>query len=843
MKWVAMGQYSSVTYSMGSLLLLSLLDTQPAFSQLPPDSPHQTLQQSRQYYRNGKNNEAAKLLQQAISDFAARGDTLNEAIAWSNLALVWQNLGEWEQAMIAIDRSLNLLKSRSQPRILASVLNIQGQLYLQQGQASQAHQTWKQAEEVFAQLNDVNGVLTTEINQAQALQALGLYRQALRTLQQIRENLRSQPNSLLKATGLRSLAEALRVVGQLDESETILRESLEIAQLLGTTQTQGEIWLSLGNTYRAQQQPQLAIEAYQQAEKLADSSLTRIQAQLNHLRLLTEAESETIAIALWPEIRVQLSEQPASRKAVYLRVNLAESLLNLPQPEFKVAVELLSETIAIARQLQDKKAEAYSLGSLAAVYEQTQQWSIAERLTEEALLLATAINAPDISYRWQWQLGRLLKAQGKTEMAIAAYNEAVNTLESLRTDLVAVDPDVQFSFRESVEPVYRQLVSLILQPSPSGEVPSQESLKTARELIQSLQLAELDNFFREACLDADLQQTSIDQVDRSAAVIYPIILSDRIEVILSLPDQPLRSYSTPIDAEQVDGTVEQLRQLFIPVFSSQERRNLSKEVYNWLVRPAEVYLNTSQIETLVFVLDGSLRNLPMAALHDGQQYLIEKYNLALTPSLKLLAPQPIADQSLKTLTLGLSEARQGFIALPAVELEIEQIQSQVPAEVFLNQKFTKERLEKQLNQRSFSIVHLATHGQFSSQAEETFLLTWDGRINVKDFDRLLRNSENDFNPIELLVLSACQTATGDQRAALGLAGVAVRSGARSTLATLWQVNDVSTAFLMTEFYRQLALSEVSKAEALRSAQLKLLQDSQYQDPYYWAAFVLVGNWL
>ncbi|MEB3282891.1 MAG: CHAT domain-containing protein [Lyngbya sp.] len=829
----------------GSILLLLLLATQPAFSQPPPDSPHQTLQQSRQLYQQGNYSDAAKLLQQAISDFAAQGDTLNEAIAWSNLALVWQKLGEWEQASIAIDRSLSLLKSSSEPRIFASVLNIQGQLYFQQGQPEQAHKTWKQAATVFAQLNDVNGVLTAEINQAQALQALGLYRQALRSLQQIREKLRSQPDSLLKATGLRSLGEALRVVGDLNESEAILRESLEMAQLLGTTQTQAEILLSLGNTHRAQQQPQVAINAYQQAAKLADSSLTRIQAQLNHLRLLTEAESETIAIALWQEIRVQLSEQPASRTAVYLRVNLAESLLNLPQPEFKVAVELLSETIAIARQLQDTKAEAYSLGSLAAVYEKTQQWAIAEGLTEEALLLATAINAPDISYRWQWQLGRLLKAQGKTEMAIVAYNQAVNTLESLRTDLVAVDPDVQFSFRESVEPVYRQLVSLILQPSPSssGEVPTQKNLIKARELIQSLQLAELDNFFREACLDADLQQTPIDRVDQSAAVIYPIILSDRLEVILSLPGEPLRSYSTPIDAQQVDETVEQLRKLFIPVFSSQERRNLSQQVYNWLVRPAEVYLQTSQIETLVFVLDGSLRNLPMAALHDGQQYLIEKYNLALTPSLQLLAPRSLAEKSLKTLTLGLSEARQGFNALPAVEFEIEEIQSLVPTEVFLNQEFTEERLEKQLNQRSFSIVHLATHGQFSSQAEDTFLLTWDGRINVKDFDRLLRTSQNELKPIELLVLSACQTATGDQRAALGLAGVAVRSGARSTLATLWQVNDVSTALLMAEFYHQLTLSEVSKAEALRFAQLKLLQDNQYQDPYYWAAFVLVGKWL
>ncbi len=829
----------------GVILLLLIWVNQPGFSLPPPNSPYQTLQQSQNLYEAGNYNASAELLQQAVSDFATRGDTLNQAIALSNLALVWQKLGQWQPANSSIKTSITLLKPLSEPRIFASVLNIQGQLYLSQGQPEQALETWKQAAKYFQQVNDMNGVITTDINQASALQALGLYRQALRNLQQIQEKLRSQPNSLLKATGLRSLGEALRVVGDLNQSEAVLRESLEIAQLLDVPQTQAEILLSLGNTYRAQRQPQPAINIYEQAAITTTSPLTRIQAQLNQVRLFAETQNQEEFQALWPQVQEQLSVQPASRTTIYLQVNLAESLLQFstdPQ-KIAIAVELLTEAIIQARQLQDVRAEAYSLGSLAGIYEQTQQWSSAQRLSEQALLLAQAIKAPDISYRWQWQLGRVLKAQGQIEAAIAAYTEAVETLDSLRADLVAVDPDVQFSFRETVEPVYRELVSLILQPPAPGELPSQQNLRTARMLIESLQLAELDNFFREACLDADIQPQAVDQVDPSAALIYPIILADRLEVILSLPGQPLRSYSTPIEAKDVDVTVEQLRQLYVPVFSSQKRLSLSQQVYDWLVRPASAYLNASNIQTLVFALDGSLRNLPMAALHDGQQYLIEKYNLALTPSLQLLAPRALAERSLNTLTVGLSEGRQGFVPLPAVEYELKQIQSQVPTKVLLNQEFTRQALSDKLRQNSFSIVHLATHGQFSSQAEETFLLTWDGRINVKEFDQLLRSFQNDLNPIELLVLSACQTATGDQRAALGLAGVAVRSGARSTLATLWQVNDVSTAFLMTEFYRVLAQSEVSKAEALRLAQLKLLQNNQYQDPYYWAAFVLVGNWL
>ena len=142
------------------------------------------------------------------------------------------------------------------------------------------------------------------------------------------------------------------------------------------------------------------------------------------------------------------------------------------------------------------------------------------------------------------------------------------------------------------------------------------------------------------------------------------------------------------------------------------------------------------------------------------------------------------------------------------------------------------------------MVHLATHGQFSSKLSDTFLLTWDDRLTIEGLRNLLKSrSESSATPIELLVLSACQTAEGDQRATLGLAGLAVRSGARSTLATLWSVNDNSTADLMTEFYRSLTQQNMSKAESLRQAQLKLLKNPDFQHPFYWSPFILIGNWL
>ncbi|MDF5731890.1 MAG: CHAT domain-containing protein, partial [Rhizonema sp. PD38] len=235
-------------------------------------------------------------------------------------------------------------------------------------------------------------------------------------------------------------------------------------------------------------------------------------------------------------------------------------------------------------------------------------------------------------------------------------------------------------------------------------------------------------------------------------------------------------------------------------------------------------------------------------------YLVERYNLALSPGLQLLdspSPSLCTDKTCRvsTLAAGLAEARQGFSALPGVEQEIKQVSAIFPSKVLLNQNFTRPNFQQRVEDKPFSVIHLATHGQFSSKAEDTFLVTWDGRINVKDIDQLLREEGQKATrtfikrePIELLVLSACQTAKGDDRATLGLAGVAVRSGARSTLATLWSVQDKSTSQLISEFYHRLTQPGMTKAEALRGGQLSLLNSQEYKHPYYWSPFVLVGNW-
>lgn len=805
-------------------------------------------EQARQLYENGQFDKAVDLLKQVATEATKLGDRLTQARIQRNLALVYQKQGKITLGSEAITESLKILQEgitlgnpNQVTRLLAQAMEVQGELQLALGESQTALETWKKTAEIYQTVEDLAGINRSKINQAQALQKLGLYRQAIRTLTEVGNTLKTQPDSIVKAKGLQSLGEALRVVGVLTPSQEILQQSLAVAEKLQIPDSIAATLISLGNLAYTKKETDKALDFYQRAATEATSTTTEIQANLNKLRVLVEQKESSNAFVLASKINSNLDKLTPSQSAIYARINLAESLIKLGNKTD--VTKILTTALAEARTIQDKRGESYVLGSLGGLYEENKQWQDAQKLTQEALILAQGSNAPDIAYRWQWQLGRILKVQQDREGAIASYIEAVKTLKSLRSDLVAISSDVQFSFRESVEPVYRQLVALLLQPNPEGT--KQEDLAKARSTIESLQLAELDNFFRDACIDAKPAQ--IDNLDRRAAIFYPIILRDRLEVILSLPGQPLRNYFIPLPEEEINKTLKALRDSIIIPRLQLSIKNLlvpAKQLYDWLIEPVTEELAASGVETLVFVPDGAIRNVPLSALYDGKQYLIEKYSIAIAPGLQLIDPQPLVREKLNILAFGLSEARQDFPALPNVKLELENIQNEIPGQVLLDQAFTNVNFQKAIESSQSPVVHLATHGEFSSDADNTFVLAWDERIPAREFAQLLRNENgNKTNPIELLVLSACQTAEGDNRAALGLAGVAVRAGARSTLASLWFVSDRATSLLMSKFYQELTGTQDTKAESLRQAQLSILQQKKFAHPYYWAAFILVGNWL
>ena len=796
----------------------------------------------------GRFSSAASLWERAVAEYRRSGDVLGAAASSSYLSYAYLQLGQLQQATRAIEESKTILQqapsdtaTAAAKTIWAGALNTEGFIQLAMGETEAALESFGKAAGLYESVGDEEGKLGAQINQAGALQTLGLYRRSRKTLEQINSQLQSQPDSPVKATGLRSLGVALQVVGDLERSKEVLQQSLAIAERLGSNPAISATLFSLGNSNFATGDTDTAINFYQRAAAKATGPLEETEARVRLLRAYIEGQMWQEARDLLPQIQDPTRNLKPSRMSAYAAVSLASSWMKLPaiNPERQTQeiAQLLARAVQQARSLNDKRAESLALKQLGELYGQTEQWKEAQKIVEKGLLIAQGIDAEDIVASLQGQLGDILQQQGDTQGAIAAYTSAVNSLESLRSDLVAISSEVQFSFRDTVEPVYRELVGLLLEGNPS-----QKNLKEARKTIESLQLAELDNFFREACLDAEPKQ--IDEIDPTAAAIYPIILRDRLEVITSVPGKPLRSHQIVRPKEELNNTFEELLGSLSLAYPTPQRLRVSRTVYEWLIGPLETDGTLEGVKTLVFVLDGTLRNAPMAALYDGEKYLLEKYSVALSQGLQLLEPRALDSEKLGAVTAGLSEARQGFDPLPNVKSELAQIDASLESQILLNEQFTTPSLQKAIASSPFPVVHLATHGQFSSRAEDTFLLTWDGRIDVTEFDELLgRRSLSDANPIELLVLSACETAAGDDRAVLGLAGIAVRSGARSTLATLWPVRDVSTANLMTRFYQELAKPGVTKAEALRRSQLSLLEEPSSDHPFFWAPFILVGNWL
>ncbi len=505
------------------------------------------LQQGRRYYTTGQYEAAIEVWRQAADHFAAQRNFLGQASVLSHIALAQQQLGDWAAADEAIAVSLQLLGNidlSAQPdywNIRGQALTTQGNLRLHRSQLTAALSAFQQAAAAYTSAQNDEGVLRSQINQAQTLQSLGFYRRALATLTNLDPPLTERPASLTQAAGLRKLGDLLRLTGNVAQSQHVLQQSLDLAQGLDAPLALAETLLSLGTGARVQGDPDLALAYYQQAAALSAAPIVTLQANIAQLDLRLETGQLDGTDALRANIQTQLAALPLSRATLYAHLDLARSLLENPSQEQPGAIaQLLSQALVRARTVGDRRAESYGLGYLGELYAEHASLDQAQPLLEQALSIAQMINAADVAYRWQWRLGRLHARQGRLPVAIAVYQDAVESLQTLRSDLVAINPGIQYDFREKVEPVYRELVNLLLTPTSDQPNIDQTRLAQARDVIESLQLAELENFFREPCLAA---QQQIDQlVDTAAsptAVIYPIILPDRLDLILKLPNQPL----------------------------------------------------------------------------------------------------------------------------------------------------------------------------------------------------------------------------------------------------------------------------------------------------------------
>jgi CHAT domain-containing protein len=744
-------------------------------------------------------------------------------------------------------------------RLMADVVDPReaGQRAFEKGAFSQAITNWQEALTGFRERKDVRSEVRTLMSLANAYQAIGHQRRAVEILEEALGGAGATGDEALTMRVKGTLGGALVMTMESDRAAVLLQEALEGARAGMNGEFEAEVLNEMGNLFVTQGRHGEGLVAYQASVDLGrqvGASWVLARALCNAAVAAASMGDVVRAEELNTEALQEIDRLEPSHAKAFLLLTAGQTdgrLRNsdgLPgESSLLRAHRSLGLAMELAEELEDGMIETYALGYLARLYEMDGQHEVALTLSRRAAFVAQQARMPEALYRWEWDSARLMRDQGDIEGAIAAYRRAVQVMEPIRNDVSLGYGNAagRRSFRESEGPLFFELADLLLQLAEATEDRAMEQrlLLEARDTVEYLKAVELEDYFCDDCVDVQRSKTrSIEAVDQHTAVVYFIPLPERTEVLVGLASG-LKRFTLEQGAETLTSEVHRFRRN-LETRTTYAYLEQAQVLYDWLIRPILGLLRESGIQTLVFVPDGALRTIPFASLHDGERFLIQELAVAVAPGLSLVEPRPIERGKARVLLNGLSESVQGFPPLDFVVSELRSLEPLFPGETLFNEGFTLSELTRRLTQEQYSMIHIASHGQFDRDVRKTFVLTYDGKLTLNDLEALIRPSQYRGRPVELLVLSACQTAAGDDRAAMGLAGVAIKAGARSALATLWFVNDQSTSALVTEVYNQLRHSpSVSKARALQAAQLALLSDRRYRHPCYWSPYLIIGNWL
>ncbi|MGQ4646325.1 CHAT domain-containing protein [Lyngbya aestuarii] len=844
----------------------------------------QLVQQGVELYQLEDFQGAIEHWQTALSTYQSSKDAANTAIVLENLARAYQQIGQINQAINYWEQVVTNYRQLGNLEQAGRMLTEQAQTYNNLGQHNKAigllcgaFQEVSEAEPTCLEetalpiaraYNDQSGEVAALGSLGEAYRLRGDYQPAIQYL----EKAKKIGHPVHQFWVLNSLGNSYASQAQLWNSRA------ESAQQRGASQKVIEFQQNVADDH------QQALEHFHNSLLIAqeqNDKLGQMRVLLNLIRLdeqSTQVDEQRKTIVDDVNKYVQqaldlLQDLPDSRYKVYAAIDLANlkeqsSAVNFTATKSQCrkrklegqAEELLKEAVSIAKRIQHSRSESFALGELGHIYECRQDYEQALEKTQQAQLAADQeLLAKDSLYLWEWQAGRIFNAQGKKPEAVAAYEQALAILDDIRGDLLIAERDLQFDFRDDINPLYRQFAQLRLERASLPSVlPEQldNELNSALDTIDSLKLAELQNYFGNDCVLTLISEERVDElIGKETAVFSSIILEDRTAILLTLPNGTKRFKWIDVDGQTLREEIKQFRQGLEDFSTFIYDPTQAQHLYSWLIKPFASDLDPAQIKTLVFVQDGILRSIPMAALQDGKQFLVEKYAIATTPSLRLTVPATLNRQELRALILGVTKQttvdEQTFGALYNVPSEISNVETQLPgSKKLVDDDFNRESLKTELDQTAYPVIHIATHGQFGTIPEDTFLVTGKNeKLTITELETAIRSASRG-KSVELLALTACQTAVGDDRAALGLAGLAVQAGAKSALASLWFVPDASTKILVTEFYKNWLTPGTSKAEALSAAQRKLLQaedmeeiNDQYAHPAFWAPFILIGNWL
>ena len=535
---------------------------------------------------------------------------------------------------------------------------------------------------------------------------------------------------------------------------------------------------------------------------------------------------------------------------------------------YDALIKRLDEIKNTAERNQEKNVLSFAYGYTGYIFKELGRVDDAVVETRRAIFWAQQNYSPETEFLWHAQLGRILK-ETDTENAIKSYkysihllgdtfkeitnttfnnkiiksfntrqeiiNKLINSTNNTKqkiNKILSLNKNNDF-FNEYVKPVYFELAGILFDKS---------RIEEATEVLELLKDFEIQQFFKDECA-ARLKTEPLKYLPPKTALIQFVPLSQKLLILLTLPalDKKKPDIITAyISQKKLNRFIGQLMneiKTMNPEVSNIKK--LSKKLYDQLINPIKTTLENQKIETLVLLPEGIVRKIPFSVLYDGHKYLIERYALAVIPSKTQVNMS--SDFSYDNILIGALSGE--MYQLSSVSYEIEQIKTKFPeCKTLLNENFIYNNLSKALDENDYSIVHIASHAHFGSTSDDIFITLWnDKKLIVNDFIKLLEHSKKNNKRIELLTLSACETAKENDRFLLGLTGVAMKAGVKSVIGSLWNVYDKETSEIMEKFYYRLKNQSITKAKALQMSITAMID--QNTNPAYWAPFILVGNWL
>lgn len=712
--------------------------------------------------------------------------------------------------------------------------------------------------------------------QAHEFLTQGNIHQAIQLLQRARAEAES---SQAAASAAHSLGVVLMQARRLDEALEALESARQHAPdgVIHASAT-----LALGNLALLRKQPDRAKPFY--SEVIADPSATDadgLAAQINLVRMAPAPQRADSLAALLP--RVSGVSDASAR--VELLLNVGELATHSGASALATAHAALEQARRGTLPEPYSRAHLAAQNGLAQLYELQGRWEDVLHLGHAALKNAETISRrpeQDLLMMVEWRQAKAWYQLGRGDLALAAAIRAVGHAQAVRPDLPIESADGLSTYQTVLQPLLELFVDLQLGALDNLPVVRQASaLHQVRDAVEAMRQAEMQDFLGDRCVFEEADATVL---DGGTVAVYPVLLPDRIELLVQTREG-LRRVSLPVPRAQVVAATQELARALRN--GHEGYLGPARRLYDWLVRPVERDLEGRQ--TLVVVPDGPLRLVPFAALNDGKAPLLQRIAVSTVTGMSmtdagrprtgrphmLLAgvamPGPVvekivvndvlrstpaagaanrstasAQRATRSAARALGqrelEAMREELALPGVRDEVAAIAALTEGKVLLDGAFTLGAFEREVEGGDYRVVHIASHGVFGGSAQSSYILAFDDLLGISRLQGVLRSERLQQSPIDLLTLSACETAEGNDRAPLGIAGAAMSARARSVLGTLWPVDDEAARDVMERFYRGLAVEGLSKAQALRVAQLELLARPDMRHPYFWAPFNLIGNW-